>query len=162
MRRLLVTLALAACAAGPLFADLARTVPPDEKTTQNAVYSRRGSLGPDDYVVTDIPPITASYVMNEVKGGKLRDRAVNTATVNAPTAEFELPLRRTVAGFARGLLLVVTAVCECEITVTGGRAMWGTFSREETMRLGVGTHLFQFVEIGDGSYLVESRQLVAF
>ena len=52
--------------------------------------ARRGALGPDDYVVTNVPPITSSYVMNEVKYGKLRDRAVNTATVSGAFGDIPL------------------------------------------------------------------------
>ena len=162
MRKALVSLVLAACAAGALFADLGSGVKPDTKETQNAVYARRGALGPDDYVVTNVPPITSSYVMNEVKYGKLRDRAVNTATVSGAFASFELPLKRTVAGFARAMLFIVTAQQTTEIALTGGESLWGTCSKEGTLTLCAGRHLLQIIEIGNASYLVESRELVEF
>ena len=162
MRKALVSLALAACAAGALFADLGRSVPPDVRETQNAVYARRGALGPDDYVVTNVPPITSSYLMNEVKYGKLRDRAVNTATVTGAFASFELPLKRTVAGFARAMLFVVTAEQATQITLTGAESLWGTCSKEGTLTLCAGKHLLQIIEIGNASYLVEERELVEF
>lgn len=162
MRKALVLIALAACAAGALFADLGSGVVPDVKETQNAVYARRGSLGSDDYVVTNIPPITSSYLMNEVKYGKLRDRAVNTATVTGAFASFELPLKRTVAGFARAMLFVVTAEQATQITLTGAESLWGTCSKEGTLTLCAGRHLLQIIEIGNASYLIEERELVEF
>ena len=40
------------------------------------------SLGANDYVVTNVAPCASAYLMNEVKAGKLRDRAVNVVTVS--------------------------------------------------------------------------------
>lgn len=135
---------------------------PDVKVKTNAVYARRGSLGANDYVVTNVAPCASAYLMNEVKAGKLRDRAVNTVAVSAPEVSLELPLKRTVEGYARAMLVAVTAECPTRITLTGAESLWGTFSEKETLSLKAGTHLVQIIEIGKASYLVEARELVEF
>ena len=135
---------------------------PDVKVKTNAVYARRGSLGANDYVVTNVAPCASAYLMNEVKAGKLRDRAVNTVAVSAPEVSLELPLKRTVEGYARAMLVAVTAECATRITLTGAESLWGSFPKKDTLELCAGTHLVQIVEIGKAVYLVEARELVEF
>ena len=135
---------------------------PDVKVKTNAVYARRGSLGADDYVVTNVAPCASAYLMNEVKAGKLRDRAVNVVTVSEAEAAFELPLKRTVEGYARAMLVAVTAECATRITLTGAESLWGTFPKKETLELCAGTHVLQIIEIGKAVYLVEAREIVEF
>lgn len=138
------------------------TAVPDVKVKTNAVYARRGSLGANDYVVTNVAPCASAYLMNEVKAGKLRDRAVNVVTVSEAEAAFELPLKRTVEGYARAMLVAVTAECATRITLTGAESLWGSFPKKDTLELCAGTHLVQIVEIGKAVYLVEARELVEF
>lgn len=135
---------------------------PDVKVKTNAVYARRGSLGANDYVVTNVAPCASAYLMNEVKAGKLRDRAVNVVTVSEAEAAFELPLKRTVEGYARAMLVAVTAECATRITLTGAESLWGTFPKKETLELCAGTHVLQIIEIGKAVYLVEAREIVEF
>ena len=135
---------------------------PDVKVKTNAVYARRGSLGADDYVVTNVAPCASAYLMHEVKAGKLRDRAVNVVTVSEAEAAFELPLKRTVEGYARAMLVAVTAECATRITLTGAESLWGTFPKKETLELCAGTHVLQIIEIGKAVYLVEAREIVEF
>lgn len=135
---------------------------PDVKVKTNAVYARRGSLGADDYVVTNVAPCASAYLMHEVKAGKLRDRAVNVVTVSEAEAAFELPLKRTVEGYARAMLVAVTAECATRITLTGAESLWGTFPKKETLELCAGTHVVQIIEIGKAVYLVEAREIVEF
>ena len=138
------------------------TAVPDVKVKTNAVYARRGSLGADDYVVTNVAPCASAYLMHEVKAGKLRDRAVNVVTVSEAEAAFELPLKRTVEGYARAMLVAVTAECATRITLTGAESLWGTFPKKETLELCAGTHVLQIIEIGKAVYLVEAREIVEF
>ena len=135
---------------------------PDVKVKTNAVYARRGSLGADDYVVTNVAPCASAYLMHEVKAGKLCDRAVNVVTVSEAEAAFELPLKRTVEGYARAMLVAVTAECATRITLTGAESLWGTFPKKETLELCAGTHVLQIIEIGKAVYLVEAREIVEF
>ena len=135
---------------------------PDVKVKTNAVYARRGSLGANDYVVTNVAPCASAYLMHEVKAGKLRDRAVNVVTVSEAEAAFELPLKRTVEGYARAMLVAVTAECATRITLTGAESLWGTFPKKETLELCAGTHVLQIIEIGKAVYLVEAREIVEF
>lgn len=135
---------------------------PDVKVKTNAVYARRGSLGANDYVVTNVAPCASAYLMNEVKAGKLRDRAVNVVTVSEAEAAFELPLKRTVEGYARAMLVAVTAERATRITLTGAESLWGTFPKKETLELCAGTHVLQIIEIGKAVYLVEAREIVEF
>lgn len=135
---------------------------PDVKVKTNAVYARRGSLGADDYVVTNVAPCASAYLMHEVKAGKLRDRAVNVVTVSEAEAAFELPLKRTVEGYARAMLVAVTAERATRITLTGAESLWGTFPKKETLELCAGTHVLQIIEIGKAVYLVEAREIVEF
>ena len=135
---------------------------PDVKVKANAVYARRGSLGADDYVVTNVAPCASAYLMHEVKAGKLRDRAVNVVTVSEAESTFELPLKRTVEGYARAMLVAVTAERATRITLTGAESLWGTFPKKETLELCAGTHVLQIIEIGKAVYLVEAREIVEF
>lgn len=153
MRKAVLISALAA------FNAVFATSKPDVVVKPNAVYARRGSLGSNDYVATNVAPCVSAYAIREVRDGRLRDRAVNVATVDGAGAEFALPARRTVAGFARGLIVSVTASTNAVIRFTGANSLYRS-DDEDTLSVEPGLNVFSFIEIGDGDYIVEVRSLV--
>ena len=131
---------------------------PDVVVKPNAVYARRGALGSNDYVVTNVAPCVSAYAIRDIRDGRLRDRAVNMVSVEGTEAEFALPARRTVAGFARGLIMSVTASTNATIRITGANALYRS-DGGDTLEVEPGLNVFSFVEIGNGVYLVEVRPL---
>ena len=95
MRRLLFLAASAAilCALGASI--------PDTVTKDKVTYARRGSLGADSYVATNVVVDPPGYQLSRVADMKLRDRAVNFAAVEGTNAVFALPGRKSAAGYAR-------------------------------------------------------------
>ena len=153
MRRVVFLAALAAlCAAG---ANL-----PDTVTKDKVTYARRGSLGANSYVVTNIVVEPPSYQLSRVADMKLRDRCVNCATVEGTNAVFALPARKTVAGYARTILVYVDATNDagCTVEFTGANALYTT-DWYDRPRIGKGKRLFSIMEIADNEYLVETREL---
>ena len=153
MRRVVFLAALAAlCAAG---ANL-----PDTVTKDKVTYARRGSLGANSYVVTNIVIEPPSYQLSRVADMKLRDRCVNCATVEGTNAVFALPARKTVAGYARTILVYVDATNDagCTVEFTGANALYTT-DWYDRPRIGKGKRLFSIMEIADNEYLVETREL---
>ena len=153
MRRVVFLAALAAlCAAG---ANL-----PDTVTKDKVTYARRGSLGANSYVVTNIVVEPPSYQLSRVADMKLRDRCVNYATVEGTNAVFALPARKTVAGYARTILVYVDATNDagCTVEFTGANALYTT-DWYDRPRIGKGKRLFSIMEIADNEYLVETREL---
>ena len=153
MRRAALIAALAAF--GSVFA----ASRPNVVVKPNAIYARRGSLGANDYVATNVAPCASAYAIREVRDGRLHDRAVNVATVDGTEAEFALPSRRTVAGFARGLIVSVTASTSAVVRFTGANSLYRS-DGEDTLSVKPGLNVFSFIEIGDGDYIVEVRLLV--
>ena len=153
MRRVVFLAALAAlCAAG---ANL-----PDTVTKDKVTYARRGSLGANSYVVTNIVVEPPSYQLSRIADMKLRDRCVNCATVEGTNAVFALPARKTVAGYARTILVYVDATNDagCTVEFTGANALYTT-DWYDRPRIGKGKRLFSIMEIADNEYLVETREL---
>ena len=153
MRRVVFLAALAAlCAAG---ANL-----PDTVTKDKVTYARRGSLGANSYVVTNIVVEPPSYQLSRIADMKLRDRCVNYATVEGTNAVFALPARKTVAGYARTMLVYVDATNDagCTVEFTGANALYTT-DWYDRPRIGKGKRLFSIMEIADNEYLVETREL---
>ena len=147
-------------AAEAAFAAIAAALP-DTKVESTAVLARRGSLGKDSYVVTNVPPVAVSYAIGAVGAdGRLRDRCVNTATVDAETATFALPGRRSMAGYARCLILHldVTSADGCAVSFTGADALYTT-DWGGAPRVPKGKRIFSIMEIGNNEYLVETREL---
>jgi len=147
-----------------LFAALAATATvvfaaPDVVVKPNAVYARRGSLGANDYVATNVAPCVSAYAIREVRDGQLHDRAVNMVTVEGTESEFALPFRRTVAGFARGLLVSVTATTNATVRFTGATALYRC-DGGGPLTVEPGLNAFSLIEIGDKVYLVEVRPLI--
>ena len=153
MRRAALIAALAAF--GAVFA----ASRPDVLVKPNAIYARRGSLGANDYVATNVASCVSAYAIREVRDGRLHDRAVNVATVDGAEAEFALPSRRTVAGFARGLIVSATASTNAVVRFTGANSLYRS-DGGDTLSVEPGLNVFSFIEIGDGDYIVEVRPLV--
>ncbi len=153
MRRVVFLAAVAAlCAAG---ANL-----PDTVTKDKVTYARRGSLGANSYVVTNIVVEPPSYQLSRVSDMKLRDRCVNYAAVEGTNAVFALPARKTVAGYARTMLVYVDATNDagCTVEFTGANALYTT-DWYDRPRIGKGKRLFSIMELADNEYLVETREL---
>lgn len=152
MRRAALLAAFAALAA-------AASAATDVIVRPNAVYARRGALGANDYVATNVAPCVSAYAIREVRDGRLHDRAVNIVTVGGTEAEFALPSRRTVAGFARALVVCATAETNAAVRFTGANALYRS-DGADTLELEPGLNVFSFIEIGNEAYLVEVRPLV--
>ena len=133
---------------------------PDTVTRDRVTYSRRGSLGADTYVVTDVSVEPPSYQLSRVSEMKLRDRCVNSATVAGTNAVFALPGRKTVAGYARAIMLYLEATDDrgCSVSFTGANALY-TSDWRGAPRVDKGRHIFSIIEVEDNEYLVETRAL---
>ena len=133
--------------------------PPDTVETQAAVYARRGSLGSDDYVATNVAPCRPSMQIVRVTDGRLRDRAVNLVTVTGDVT-LSLPGRRTVAGYARTLCatLKVESDAECAVTLDGAAKVYAVDS-PGGISVGRGVHFMQVLEIGDNEYVADVHEL---
>jgi len=146
-------------AAVTAFAAVAASLP-DTVTKDKVTYARRGSLGADSYVVTNIVAEPPSYQLVRVADMKLRDRCVNSATVEGTNAVFSLPARKTVAGYARAIILFVDAANDagCTVEFTGAAALYTT-DWPTRPRIEKGKRIFSIMEIADNEYLVETRKL---
>jgi len=146
-------------AAETAFAAVAASLP-DTVTKDKVTYARRGSLGADSYVVTNIVAEPPSYQLARVADMKLRDRCVNSATVEGTNAVFSLPARKTVAGYARAIILFVDAANDagCTVEFTGAAALYTT-DWPTRPRIEKGKRIFSIMEIADNEYLVETREL---
>ena len=92
MRRLLLLAVLAA------FSGASAASLPDTVTRDGVAYARRGSLGANAYVATNVVVSPPAYQLSRVAEMKLRDRCVNYASVAGTNAVFALPGRKTTAG----------------------------------------------------------------
>lgn len=135
---------------------------PDSIVRDRTVLARRGSLGANSYVVTNVFPELPAYQLSRVAESKLRDRAVNIASAPDASASFALPGRKTVAGYARSFILYldVTAEGGCKVSFTGADALY-TADWFDTDKVTKGKRIFSFLEIADNVYLVETRELTA-
>ena len=154
MRRLLLLAALAAIS----WASAASL--PDTVTRDRVTYARRGSLGANAYVATNVVVSPPAYQLSRVAEMKLRDRCVNYASVAGTNAVFALPGRKTTAGCARAFILYLDALDAggCAVSFTGAAALYTT-DWTDAPRVGMGKRLFSFIEIADNEYLVETREL---
>ena len=154
MRRLVLLAASAAilCALGASI--------PDTVTKDKVTYARRGSLGADSYVATNVVVDPPGYQLSRVADMKLRDRAVNFASVEGTNAVFALPGRKSAAGYARAFILYLDVSAEggAAVSFTGAAELYTTdwFTRP---RIGKGKRIFSIMEIADNEYLVETREL---
>ena len=134
--------------------------PPDTVTTSAAAYARRGSLGANDYVATNVAPCKSAYRILRVTDGRLRDRAVNVVTVTNDVT-FTTPSRRLVVGYARSFCVSISVEAEgdCRLSLDGAAKVYtpdgaGDFS------FAPGKHVMQLLEIGDNEYMAETRELI--
>ena len=155
MRRVVFLAAVAAllCVVAAFAASL-----PDSRVQGHAVLARRGSLGADDYVATNVTACSSAYVMHAPTDGRLRDRAVNVVSVDSTNAVFAVPGRRTVAGFARGFLVSVVAATNAVVRFEGANGIYSSDATVE-FRIPPGRSMFSFIEIGDNEYLAAWREL---
>lgn len=133
--------------------------PPDAVSDSRAAYARRGTLGANDYVATNVFASPPYYALHAVTNGALLERAVNSATV-ADAAEFALPPGRLAPGHSRGLLLclAVEAPSRVAVRVTGASRLFTT-DGSSALAAEPGLNILSFVEIVDGVYMVEARPL---
>ena len=158
MRRLRLAVAFVAlCAA--LDAMLAFSAqPPDTRVQGHAVLARRGSLGANDYVATNVAPCSSAYIMHAPTDGRLRDRAVNTVSVDTTNAVFALPGRRTAEGYARAFIVAVNSTTNAVLSFTGANGIYSP-DGGGPVRVEPGRTMFSFIEIGANEYLLETRDL---
>ena len=141
-----------------LSAALAFAAQPDVKTDESAAYARRGSLGANDYVATNVYPCVSAYRLNTVTDTALADRSVNSVTLSGD-ASFAMPPVRVDGGFARAFVMFVKVpgTTPCKITFTGATKI--------VARGGVnlvfdpGESIVSVLELEDGVYLVEKDKV---
>ena len=140
-------------------ADVAAPLP-DTIRDGKAVLARRGSLGADSYVVTNVLDEPPAYVLSNVRDFQLRDRAVNIATVDGSQVAFSMPGRRTNAGYCRAFMLYITVAAQggCRLSFSGADRILST---DGSTRIDApsGETMLSFIEIADKVYLVEMRTL---
>lgn len=141
------------------FAAIAASLP-DTVTKDKVTYARRGSLGADSYVATNVVVEPPGYQLSRVVDMKLRDRAVNFATISGTSGVFSLPSRKSISGYARSsiLYLDVTADAGASVSFTGAGEMYTTdwYGHPKVEK---GRWIFSFLELSDDAYLVEAREL---
>lgn len=146
-------------AAAALLCALGASVP-DTVTRDKVTYARRGSLGADSYVATNVVVDPPGYQLARVADMKLRDRAVNFAKVGGANAVFALPGRKSVAGYARAFILYldVTADGGAAIAFTGAVELYTTdwYGQPKVEK---GKWMISLLELTDDVYLVEAREL---
>ena len=154
MRRLVFAAAMAAlsCTVAAGF--------PDTVTKDKVTYARRGSLGADSYVVTNIVVEPPSYQLSRIADMRLRDRCINSATVDGTDVVFALPGRKSVAGYARTLLVFLDVTNDegCTVAFTGADALF-TSDWYGAPKVPKGKIIFSVMEIADNQYLIETREL---
>ena len=155
MRRPIVFLALAAACA----AALGFTRPPDSVMRGNAACARRGALGADDYVVTNVAPCSSCYDLCAPTDGMLRDRAVNAVSASGDVSLFA-PTNAAAPGAARAFCIYLKATGSggCVVTVAGAERMLLP-DGSEGLEFGRGEYFVSFVELERNVYMVDSREL---
>jgi len=151
-RALLAALAALSCAVAAAL--------PDSVTRDKVTYARRGSLGANSYVATNVVVDPPSYQLSRVSEMRLRDRCVNYAAVDGASAAFALPGRKTFAGCARSVILFLDVESDagCDVSFTGAEALYTT-DWGGAPHVRKGKRLFSIMEIADNVYLVETREL---
>ena len=132
---------------------------PDTVSTASATYARRGSLGANDYVATNVAPCKSAYRIVTVADGRLHDRAVNVVRVTGDVT-LETPQRRTVAGYARAFCvsLSVEASGDCRIALEGPARVFVRGGAGD-LTLAPGRYVMQLLEIGENEYVAEVAEL---
>ena len=134
--------------------------PPDSKVVGNAAMARRGSLGANDYVVTNVAPCSSCYDLCAPPDGRLRDRAVN-AVEAAGNVSLSVPTNAVAPGAARAFCVYLKATGSggCAVTV-GGAARILVPDGSEGLSFGRGEYVLSFVELERDVFLVDSRGLI--
>lgn len=157
MRRTLLVSVLVT--ASSLFGGLGKGSVPDSKTSDQAVYARRGTLGANDYVVTNVYPCASTYLLHNVENGVLRDRAVNSASVDVDQARFTIPQVNYPRPYARGFMLVVSSNRRTELTIEGASKLHASDGSTALPVVNQETKILSFIEIRTNEFLVEMRNL---
>ena len=154
MRKKIAAFALlTACAAFWGFAP-----PPDSVQRGSAACARRGSLGADDYVVTNVAPCSSCYELSVPDGGSLRDRAVNALEATGEVQLF-VPTNAVAPGAARAFCVYLKAGGGgCRLTVGGVRKVLLPDGSDGLSFAG-GEHLVSFLELEKDVFMVDSREL---
>ena len=156
-------LACAAACACAAFAGLGSGGrPADGFVADDVAYARRGALGQDDYVVTNLWTQTPCYALVTGAGTTLVDRAVNRFSVTNDVS-FALPGLSGGRSYdahrpARSFVVVIAIASDPapEVAFRGARAL---YTAECDLAIGKGITILSFLEIGEGEFLVESREL---
>jgi len=162
MRSVLLSLAVLLCTAAAR-ADLGSGGhPADGFVTNGVAYARRGALGGDSYVVTNLWTDPPSYALVVTGGAAVVDRAVNRRVVSGRTvfAVPPVPVKRTYDAWrpARSFVIVTEIADDPppEVSFSG-------FSRIYTIHgdltVGKGVTWISFLEIGDGEFVVETTPI---
>ena len=137
---------------------------PDTKTRDEVRFTRKGALGNNDYVVSDVYPPLPSYALVTEPTTQLVDRAVNLITLERDTT-FVMPpepVKRTVDSYraARSFILrvAITNQTPPKVWFDGCEKLVST-SGENSIDLTRGENLLSFIEIGTGTFMVEMRDL---
>ena len=158
MRRLVFAAVAAAVLAAGAFGR-----PADSVTRGNAAYARRGSLGSNDYVATNVAPCSSAYALCGVgAGGVLADRSVNAVSAWGDVS-LAVPTNAAAPGFARSfcVYLRVDAGKSCRLTLTGAEKMLSAVG-SGILELGEGAHVLSFLELEKDVYVVDSHELTEF
>ena len=161
---LVLLAAFAPCAAETARGALGSGAPPADGYAADGVsYARRGALGNDSYVVTNVYTETPCYSLAAGFGTNLVNRAVNSCTVTGDVAFVAppAPVKRECDPFraARAFLLVLEIEADLvpEVDFRG----FGTLSTVDGVGIGIGkgTTILSFIEVRDGDFLVEAHEL---
>ena len=162
MRKCLLTLGLVFVS----FAALAW--PWDDKINDykrdEVAFARKGSLGSDSFVVTNVVPSLPAYSLQERESTNLVDRAINRYTL-IEDVSFVLPpapQRRATDDYrsARGFVLLATVTTDSppSISFIGAKKIVSD-DWTNKIKLLKGENLISFMEINDGVFLIETAQL---
>lgn len=136
--------------------------PPDGFVRDEAAYARRGALGADHYVVTNVTVMHPSYLLVTTATTNLTDRAMQSYQLDAattfvlppPSPKREADLWRPVRSFLLALTVQTDTAPEVRF-VGAGRIYHG----DGDFSLSKGLNLLQFIEFAEGDFLIENRKL---
>lgn len=127
-------------------------------------FARKGALGSDSFVVTNVVPSLPAYSLQERESTNLVDRAINRYTLMEDVS-FVLPpapQRRATDDYrsARGFILLATVTTDSppSISFIGAKKIVSD-DWTNKIKLLKGENLISFMEISDGVFLVETAQL---
>lgn len=136
--------------------------PADGMVTNSVAYARRGALGADDYVVTNLWMTSPAFALRANCGTQLVDRAMNRCLVTNDTVFVfpRVPPRKSYdpPRLARSFVLVTEIRSETppEISFSGMRKF---YTLGDPLRIGRGVTFLSFYEIGEEEFLVDMHEL---